>query len=191
MVAFCTGLFGAGFVMEGRSRRGGSSALYTRAAAERPRDPSSPAVGGFSREAPLRGERIGASPAVPTTLTPAAMPTLESISAKAYRDFGCPDERPIRLTVWNNSTLAATHIEVRLEGVDAGIEFAKLGGGSHAEECVPAGASRVRVDRALFESERPRLKQVDGILCRDGWVSHAKTTRGACSHHGGISWRAE
>lgn len=25
-----------------------------------------------------------------------------------------------------------------------------------------------------------------GIVCKDGTVSHAKTRRGACSHHGGI-----
>jgi hypothetical protein len=29
-------------------------------------------------------------------------------------------------------------------------------------------------------------KSSQGIPCSDGTISHAKSTRGACSHHGGI-----
>jgi hypothetical protein len=32
----------------------------------------------------------------------------------------------------------------------------------------------------------PRSTRRAGIPCRDGTVSYAATTQGACSHHGGI-----
>jgi uncharacterized protein YceK len=35
--------------------------------------------------------------------------------------------------------------------------------------------------------EETTPEEPSGFLCKDGTTSHAKTRRGACSHHGGIA----
>lgn len=51
------------------------------------------------------------------------------------------------------------------------------------------GASNGPQSKKSSSAKTHKSKKTDnsaGILCKDGTVSHAKTRRGACSHHGGI-----
>jgi len=54
--------------------------------------------------------------------------------------------------------------------------------GSHSKKSSSSKTHKTKTKTTTTTTTNPSA----GIVCKDGTVSHAKTRRGACSHHGGI-----
>ena len=87
------------------------------------------------------------------------------------------------------ATKKAMKAEAKMDKAQAKAESKMDKGESKAEAKMDKaqGKAEARMDKS--ESRRGEDNDATGAIaqCKDGMYSHAKTTRGACSRHGGIS----